>query len=196
MDYSKYIDKIYYTEDQIKEAVSKIAKDVDSEYQHSTDQNSLIIMPVMTGALFFAHDLIRELTIPTEFIPVSATAYFGGSMSVKELIYRLKPNASWVEGRDCLLCDDLYESGTTLNTIKDELLKLGARSVKLCLLLNKKVERTTPEPEFWGLEAPDVWLAGYGLDVNERMRELPFLCNLNEEGINYFFNELPKRVIV
>ena len=145
---------------------------------------NLLVVSVLKGSFIFAADLIRAmhgagLSPEIEFILISSYGTGTSSGGVKIL----RDIDASVEGRDVLLIDDILESGKTLKFTRDLLLKRGAGSVHIAVLLDKKRRRQTGlEPDFTGFECPDCFVVGYGMDAGHFFRELPFVGVIEEDA--------------
>lgn len=145
----------------------------------------LLVVAVLKGSFMFAADLIRALhrvgmEPQVEFVHLSS--YLDGTVSTGQ-VKILKDIESGVEGRDVLLVDDILESGRTLAFAKDLITARGARSVKLCVMLEKPLKRAVQiNADYVGFECPDHFVVGYGMDVAHSYRELPFIGVVETEG--------------
>lgn len=158
---------------EIAARIEDMARDI-----RATLGDDAMIVPVLTGSFVFAADLIRALARngadwPLDFITLSS--YGRGSESsgsvriVRDLVLS-------IEGRDVLLVDDILDTGRTLSAARDLLLGRGARSVRLCALLDKPSRRVVAiEADFTGFSVPDEFLVGYGLDHAGRHRGLSYI---------------------
>ncbi|RFB79265.1 hypoxanthine phosphoribosyltransferase [Methylovirgula sp. 4M-Z18] len=165
--------RVLYDEQSIAKRTQELAKDI--AVQEPTD---LLVVAVLRGSFMFAADLIRalhreKLEPQVEFMHLSS--YLKGTTSTGTVTI-LKDVDSNVEGRDVLLVDDILESGRTLAFAKDLLTARGAKSVKLCVMLEKPGKRQVQiQADFVGFECPDYFVVGYGMDVAHSYRELPFI---------------------
>lgn len=145
----------------------------------------LLVVAVLKGSFMFAADLIRALhrvglEPQVEFVHLSS--YLDGTVSTGQ-VKILKDLESGVEGRDVLLVDDILESGRTLAFAKDLITARGARSVKLCVMLEKPQRRAVQiAADYVGFECPDSFVVGYGMDVAHSYRELPFIGVVETEA--------------
>lgn len=165
------IEKILFTEEEISLQVSKMGYQMRG---HLKNLNPLFI-GVMNGAFIFCADLIRAIGIECELGFITASSYGKGTESSGKT--RIEEDCKLnVEGRDIILIDDIFDSGETLNYLRSLMQLRGAKSVRLCALLDKP-ERRKPELQdlrldFCGFECPNEFVVGYGLDHNERYRWL------------------------
>ena len=137
-----------------------------------------IIIAVLKGSFIFAADLIRALQrkgLAPEIDFIFLASYGAGTTSSGE-VKVLRDVESDLEGRDGVIVDDILDSGRTLAFAKALLSSRGSRSVRTCVLIDKKVKRAAEiEPDFTGFHCPPVFVVGYGTDLAHRYRELPFI---------------------
>ena len=128
---------------------------------------------IFKGALVFFTDLIREIDLPLE-IEFMAISSYGASTKSSGEVRMLKDLDRSVLDRDVLVVEDIVDTGTTLNYLKNLLLHRGAKSLNLVSLLDKPARRRTPlEVDYSCFVIPDAFVVGYGLDYNEKYRNLP-----------------------
>jgi hypoxanthine phosphoribosyltransferase len=144
-----------------------------------------IVVAVLKGSFVFAADLVRALHregLGPEIDFVYLASYDGGTSSKGE-VRVLRDIESDVRGRDVVLVDDILDSGRTLAYAKERLLAKGARRVLACVLVDKQVPRAVPiQSDISGFVCPPVFVVGYGMDLHNRFRELPFIGEVNGEG--------------
>ena len=144
-------------------------------------------MCILKGAALFFSDLMRQVDLPltTDFMAISS---YGSSTRTSGVVRILKDLDHDVVGKDVLVVEDIVDSGLTLSHIKKMLLERGARSVRLATLLDKPSRRRTPlEVDYACFTIPNEFVVGYGLDYQEKYRNLPFVGVLHpriysEEG--------------
>lgn len=170
------IDQILITEDQINRRNHELADEILRDYTGKP----LTIIILSNGALIFGADLIRCLDIPLELDTLSVSSYIGTRSSRKiRILSRLKLE---IAGRHVLIVDDIFDSGLTLETIRSQIAESGAKSVKTCVLLDKRRQRETDFcPDYTGFCIEDRFVVGYGLDFNEFYRNLPYIALLRPE---------------
>lgn len=138
----------------------------------------LLIVAVMKGALVFLADLIRRLPMPLEIELVSARSYRGAHRQPQVEILD-DVGSLQIAGRHVLLLDCVLDSGHTLTALREEITARGPAALKTCVLLSKVRPREVAiEPDYVGLEIPDVFVVGYGLDHGNRWRHLPYVAEL------------------
>jgi hypoxanthine phosphoribosyltransferase len=143
--------------------------------------DDLLVVPVLKGSFIFAADLVRALQahgLEPEVDFMLLASYAGEPVSSGK-VRVLHDVEGELEGRDVLIVDDIFDSGRTLDFAKRRLMARGAKRVLACVLLDKQVPRAVPiEPDFTGFACPPVFVVGYGMDLRNRYRELPFIGQL------------------
>jgi hypoxanthine phosphoribosyltransferase len=162
-----------YSEETIAGRVEELAHQIAS-----LNLDDLIIVAVLKGSFIFAADLIRALQregLAPEIDFIFLASYGTGTTSGGE-VKVLRDVESELKGRDVVIVDDILDSGRTLAFAKAMLVARGSRSVRTCVLLDKKVLRTADiVPDLIGFRCPPVYVVGYGMDLAHRYRELPFI---------------------
>jgi hypoxanthine phosphoribosyltransferase len=159
---------LYIPQDQIERAIKKVADNINRDM---AGKNPLFLV-VLNGAFMFAAELFKSLELECEVSFVKLSSYSGTQSTnvVRELIGLDQP----VAGRNIVLVEDIVDSGLTLNYTIDKLKKLEAKSVTIATMLFKpKAFRYNYEVEYVGIEIPNDFIIGYGLDYNEHARNLP-----------------------
>lgn len=168
--------RVLVTQEDLERRVAELAVEIDRDYAGS---DRLLCIGVLKGSVFFMVDLLKKLTVPVA-IDFFQTSSYGSSKTPGEVRIRKDVDVS-VRGMDVLLVEDIVDTGHTLNTILGLLRFRGARSVKLCALLDKKEAREVEIPiDYSGFEIENLFVVGYGLDFDERYRNLPYIAVLDE----------------
>jgi len=164
------------SQDRISEAISELADCLNEEYA----ENSLFLIAVLKGSICFVTDLMRKLNMDVEIGFIQASSYGQSGTERKELtVSFLEPLD--IEGKEVLLLDDIFDSGTTLATLMRQLQEKRPRTLKTAVLLSKKVKRAVPfEPNYTLFDIEDRFVVGYGLDYKEKYRHLPAIYTLEE----------------
>lgn len=154
--------------------VAEMAREVSAAFDHE----EVTLCAVMTGSLVFTADLVRLMDCPTRIVTVEAASYRDGTESGELSVYGLVEHK--VRDHRVLLVDDIFDTGRTMAELVRRVEDLGPREVKRCALLRKLHDRVegTP-PEFIGFDVPDVFVVGYGLDLDGRYRGLPYIGKVN-----------------
>jgi len=131
-----------------------------------------VFLGVMNGALFLLTDLVRAVDLDTEISCVRLNSYAGTTSTGR--VGGLEGLQDSVTGREVLIVDDIFDTGRTLASLVERVLEMGAKDVKVCVLLEKRRSHVTPiRPDWIGFEIEDAFVVGYGLDYNGRYRGLP-----------------------
>ncbi len=160
----------------LQQRVSELAQEISHDYEG----RDLILIGVLKGAVFFLSDLMRRLEVPCE-VDFMAVASYGSATKSSGVVRILKDLDAVIEGRDVLIVEDIVDSGLTLQYLLRNLAGRNPRSLEVCALLVKperqKVELRT---RYVGFAIPDRFAIGYGLDLAERYRNLPYVAALRE----------------
>jgi len=169
--------QVLISTEALNRRVDELAAEIERDYANSRD---LLCVGVLKGSIFFLSDLVRRLSRPLTVDFFQTSSYRGNTTVPGEVrIRRDLDNA--LAGRDVLLIEDIVDTGYTLRTIMALMGFRGARSVRVCVLLDKACRRETPvHVNYRGFEVDDVWVVGYGLDHNELYRNLPYIGVLNQ----------------
>jgi hypoxanthine phosphoribosyltransferase len=157
--------------ERLARRVAELAAEIDRDYAGG---DSLVVIGVLKGAVYFATDLTRAIHVPLT-LDFFQTSSYGSGMVAGEIRIKRDIDLS-VRGRDVLLVEDIVDTGWTLKTILDLFRFRGARSVKLCALLDKHEAREVEVPiDYCGFKIGKEFVVGYGLDYGERYRNLPYI---------------------
>lgn len=167
------VERILADEEQIKAIVDRLAEQITKDYENSG--RDLVFVVILKGSIFFATDLIRRIPLDSniEFMKVSS---YGAGTTTSGFIQVHVDLRRDVKDADVILIEDIIDSGRTLEKLSHLLANRGAHSVKCCTLLDKPERRQVPlMADYTGMEIPDEFVVGYGLDYNERYRNLPYV---------------------
>ena len=163
--------KALIPEDRLQARIEELAAEIERDYAQT---EKLIAIGVLKGSVFFMVDLLKRLSIPVA-VDFFQTSSYGDSTEPGEVRIKKDVDIS-IRGADVLLIEDIVDTGFTLRTILDLLRFRGARSVKLCALLDKKARRQAEVPiDYCGFEIEDHFVIGYGLDYAGLYRNLPYV---------------------
>lgn len=164
------LDRVLISEVQIQRGVRGLARAIQRDYRG----RDFVIVGLLNGTVMFLADLIRHLSLSLrlDFIGVSS---YGGGTTPGQLVFTKELRLD-VKGRDVLVVDDILDTGRTLKPVLQKLRRLNPRRLRTCVLLNKASRRIEKvKADYVGFEIPDVFVVGYGLDYDERYRNLPFV---------------------
>jgi len=177
------VDRVLISQEQIAARIRTLAQEVLRDYQREAAGGEIAIVPIMTGAMIFCADLIRQMPIAMRIGLVTITSYPGTSTS-SQGARLLDQKLADVRGRWVVVLDDVLDSGGTLRLIVPHLLQLGAKSVKTCVLLRKdRPAAKATGVDYVGFDIPDEFIVGYGLDYNDEYRNLPDVVTLKAAAI-------------
>ena len=166
-DANTTLKKVMSAED-IDQACAKMAEAINKEYA----DKQLLVVGILKGALLFMADLVRhlDLDVDVDFVRLSS---YGRAKESSGTVTVVKDIGQNIEGKDILIVDEIVDSGRTLEFLSKRFRASGANSVKIAALLDKKSKRVVPiEPDFVGVEIPDQFLIGYGLDLEGTCRNM------------------------
>lgn len=171
------IREIMFSEEQLSGIADMIAEKINEDY----GDTDIIAAVVLKGSLIFSADLLRRLKMRVRLDFVQASSYGAGTESGGEIKIK-KDLENDVAGKHVLIIEDIVDSGRTLSLLRKELMERGAASVRIAALLSKPSRRAVDvEVEYIGAEIPDEFVVGYGLDLAERYRNLPYIGVLKPE---------------
>jgi len=175
-DLSEGVGEILISSDRLQARIAELAADISRDYAG----RDLLVIGVLKGAIFFIADLVRELAIPCE-IDFMAVASYGSSTHSSGVVRILKDLDASIVGRDVLVVEDVIDSGLTLSYLMKNLASRQPASLEICTLLTKPGHRRLSiDTRYVGFDLPDVFVVGYGLDFDERFRQLPYIGALAE----------------
>ncbi len=169
------IHRILIPGEMIADRVRQLAAEITRDHTppRVSGEAEVTIVPILTGALVFTADLIRAIPLPIKINLMTVSSYPGQSVR-SQGVSVLSEQLRDVKGRHVVLVDDILDSGQTLATVKPLVAKLGAASVKTCVLLKKQLAtKAAIDADYVGFEIPDEFVVGYGLDFNSVYRNLP-----------------------
>ena len=174
------VSKILVSEAEIDEIVTRIAKQIDEDY--SGEDKNLVLVCILKGSIVFMGDLMKKITVPVEIDCMKVSSYGSGTESTGQIHISLDLIRPDINKCDLLIIEDIIDSGVTLSHLTKYLKLKGAKSVKTCTLLDKPSRRKVDfTPDYCGVEIPDEFVIGYGLDYAEKYRALPFVGILKPE---------------
>lgn len=165
------IERVLLSEEEIAKKVTEIGAQISADY---ADKNPIIIS-VLKGSFVFMADLVRAITVPCTVDFMSVSSYGSGTHSSGE-VKIVKDLDNSIEGRHIIVVEDILDSGRTLSYLMKTIQARGAASIALCTFLDKPERRVVPvEVAYCGFRVPDSFIVGYGLDYDQRYRNLPYV---------------------
>ena len=168
------IERVMVSEEELDKITTKLAHQINKDYAGS--KKPLIIITILKGSLIFASDLMKKIELPLELEFMKVSSYGAGTKNSGEIKIHLDLMRENLEQYDLLVIEDIVDSGRTLSRLTQLLKNRNASSVKTCTLLDKPSRREVPfEPDYCGQVIEDEFVVGYGLDYDEKYRNLPFV---------------------
>jgi len=177
--YEQYVDKVLIDEGTLQRRVGELGAEVSRDYAGCED---LLLVCVLRGGVLFLTDLMRRMTVPHEIDFMAVSSYGVGvrdSSGVVRILMDLRTN---IEGRHVLIVEDIIDSGNTLDYILRMLRERRPAGLEVCALLSKPTRRQIDIPvRYLGFDIADEFVFGYGLDLDERWRNLPFVATVRSD---------------
>jgi hypoxanthine phosphoribosyltransferase len=167
---------IVVSEKDLQRRIAELGAEITEAYRGRAP----LLVGVLKGAFVFMSDLARAIDLPVEF-DFMAVASYGTATKTSGVVRILKDLDLDLTARDVLVVEDIVDSGLTLSYLRRNLLARNPASLEVCALLVKEgMQRTNPDIAYTGFRIPPDFVVGYGLDVGERYRNLPYVCLYNE----------------
>lgn len=168
------IDRVLVSAEELDAVTTRLAHEIDRDYRDS--DKHLVLVCILKGSLVFMGDLMKKLSVPCEIDCMKVSSYGDGTMSSGSIHIYLDLLRPDLPDCDILIIEDIIDSGCTLTYLTDYLRLKGAHSVRTCTLLDKPSRRKVDYvPDYRGVEIPDEFVVGYGLDYAEHYRTLPYV---------------------
>lgn len=165
------------SEAKIERRVEELAAEISRDYEGVDD---LLMVGVLRGCFIFLADLSRRLTVPRRVDFISVQSYQGASSGAVRMLMDVRND---IQGRHVLIVEDIIDSGHTLEYLLETFRARQPASLKTCVFVRKQGRGGASVPiDYLGLEIPDVWVVGYGLDYDDRFRTLPYIGVLDIES--------------
>jgi hypoxanthine phosphoribosyltransferase len=166
---------VIYTQEEIENRAAEIAKRINEDYAGET----VVFIGILRGAVMWMAQLLKGIRVDAEIDFMDVSSY--GAATKSSGIVRIEKDLSYsIEGKHVIIVEDIVDSGVTLNYLKDYLLAMKPRSLKICALLDKPSGRRSEiEVDYIGFQVGPVFIVGYGLDVNQKYRQLPYITSVD-----------------
>ena len=174
------IESVLVSEEQIAEISTRLANQINHDYANSGKK--LVLICILKGSLMFSSELMKRITLPVELEFMKASSYGSKTTSSGVINIHLDIKRDDMAEVDFIVIEDIVDSGRTLSHLVRYLSERGAHSVKTCTLLDKPERRAVDfVPDYCGVVIPDKFVVGFGLDYDEKYRNLPFVGILKPE---------------
>jgi hypoxanthine phosphoribosyltransferase len=170
-----FIDKVIISQAEIEQRVTMLGETIATDYQ---DSQNLLLLGLLRGSVVFITDLMRKIHHPLTMDFMSVSSYSGTESS--GFVRIDSDHKTNIRGWDVILIDDIVDSGFTIKTVRKLLLDREPRSLKVCALLDKPDRHKVDiHIDYLGFSIPDYFVVGYGLDVDEKGRNLPYIASVD-----------------
>ena len=174
------ISHILIDKNEIDSIVTRIAAEIDRDYKDSSKK--LLLLCILKGSVVFMGELMKKITLPVEIDFMKVSSYGAGTASSGRINILLDLQRADLPDIDIIVVEDIIDSGKTLSYLVKYLELKGAHSVRTCTLLDKPDRREVDfTPDYTGRIIPDEFVVGFGLDYDEKFRNLPYLGVLKPE---------------
>ena len=165
------ITKVLIDEEKIAKRVAELGAQIEKDYEGKEP----IVVAILKGSIIFYGDLVRKIKLPIRFDTMAVSSYGSGTSSSGNV--KIKKDMSHdICDKDVLIIEDIIDSGNTMKSLTALLEHRGAKSIKVCAFLDKPSRRQTDfEADYIGYSIPDEFVVGYGLDYDEKYRNLPYI---------------------
>lgn len=174
---NKDIERVFYSEDELQSRISELGEQLTEDYQDKLP----LMVGILKGSVPFMADLVKRMDCQLEMDFMDVSSYHGGLESTGKITIE-KDLSRDVKDRNVLIVEDIIDSGRTLRHVVDLLTERGAKSVKIVTLLDKKEGHVVEiDGDYIGFDCPNEFVVGYGLDYDEKYRQLPYIGVLKPE---------------
>lgn len=176
---NKEIGTVLFDQKTLEKRAYEIGKQITEDYKDSDKE--VIFIGILRGAVMWMTDVLKNVDLPCT-IDFMACSSYGSSTKTSGVVKINKDLDSDIKGKHVIIVEDIVDSGITLSYLKSYLANHNPESIKICSLLDKKAGRRCEiEADYVGFEVDDLFIVGYGLDYNQKYRNLPYISYLTEE---------------
>lgn len=174
-DYRDFLDEIIVTEEQIQKRIAELGAEISRDYK----SDSLHLVCILRGGVLFLTDLMRKIDIPVTIDFMAVSSYGTSRQTTGQVRITLDLKAD-IQNRNVLLVEDIVDSGYTIASVLEFLETRHPKSLRVCTLLDKPERREVEVPiHYCGFSIPNKYVFGYGLDLDEYQRNLPFVATVD-----------------
>jgi hypoxanthine phosphoribosyltransferase len=172
-DYKDYLLETLISEENLNNRISELGEEISRDYR---DSNDLLLVCILRGAVIFLTDLSRKISVPHAIDFMAISSYGAGSRSSSGVVRITMDLTTNISNKDVLIVEDIIDSGNTLSYVLELLSTRKPKSIHVCALLDKADRREVDVPiRYTGFKIPNKFVYGYGLDLDEYFRNLPFI---------------------
>jgi hypoxanthine phosphoribosyltransferase len=177
-DYQDFIEEVLISEESLQRRISELGIEISKDYEGHTPH----LVCILRGGVLFLADLIRHITVPNTIDFMAVSSYGAGARQTTGQVRITLDLKEDIHNRDVLLVEDIVDSGYTIATVLEFLKTRHPKSLKVCTLLDKVERREIEVPiDYCGFKIADKFVFGYGLDLDELYRNLPFIGAVNTD---------------
>ena len=177
-DMNNDIAKVLISEEQLQAKVAELGAQISRDYVGK----DLLLVSILKGSVVFMADLMRAITEPCSIDFMVVSSYGGANTTSTGLVKIVKDLDQDLSGKDVLIVEDILDTGVTLSNLVPMLKMRNPNAVKICTILDKPSRRKADiQPDYEGFQVPDEFVVGYGLDYDEKYRNLPYVGVLKPE---------------
>ena len=164
--------RVLLTEEEVDKRINEVAANISEDYAGK----QVHMICILKGGVFFTCELAKRMTVPVSLDFMSVSSYGGGNTTSTGLVKIIKDLDGDLSGKDVLIVEDILDTGITLSNLVPMLKMRNPNSVKICTILDKPSRRKADiAPDYEGFAVPDEFVVGYGLDYDEKYRNLPYI---------------------
>lgn len=170
------LDEIIISREEIEKRAAEIGSQITEDY----NGEEVYVIGILKGAVMWMSDVLKSIDLPTR-IDFMAVSSYGASTKSSGVVKINKDLDASVEDKNVIIMEDIVDSGVTLNYLKEYLHGMNPKSIKICTLLDKPAGRKKDiDVDYVGFEVDDVFIVGFGLDFDQRYRNLPYITSIKE----------------
>ena len=168
-----FLSEVLISEEKLKERIAELGTDISEDYK---DSQEFLLVCILRGAVLFLTDLSRQITVPHAMDFMAISSYGSGNRSSSGVVRITMDLNTNISDKDVSIVEDIIDSGNTLSYVMDMLSTRKPKSLNVCTLLDKAERREIQVPiKYRGFTIPNKFVFGYGLDLDEYFRNLPFI---------------------
>lgn len=173
------VGKILFTQEEITKRAKEVAAQIDKDFEGE----EVILLGTLKGSILWLADILKFMKTDAIVDFISASSYGSSTTSSGVVKINFDPQVNMYD-RNVIVVEDIVDTGRTLTYLLPKLEERGPKTVKLCTMLNKQARRTDRvEPDYIGFEVDDLFVVGYGLDFDQKLRGLPYISYLDEKDV-------------
>lgn len=183
IDYHDYLEEILISEQELKDRIQELGEEISVAYAGQ----DLLLICILRGGVMFLTDLMRQISVPHSIDFMAVSSYGAGARNSEGQVRITLDLTTSIRGRNVLLVEDIIDSGNTIASVLELLSLRKPSSLRVCSLLDKAERREAVVPiDFRGFSIPDRFVFGYGLDLDEYFRNLPFIGVVRQDKVLEF----------